>query len=77
MEKLENALTATSSWLVAFVPKALLVYGERRIQDRLDTLRKSLPEAGPDREPSILKEIMKLKSAQMKVRQQLGREKKF
>lgn len=77
IEKFENSLTATSSWLTTFVPKAILVYVERRIQDRIDKCRRSLPTAAPEREAGILKDLVRLQAAQRKVRQQIGREKKI
>lgn len=77
IEKFENSLTATSSWLTTFVPKAILVYVERRIQDRIDNCRRSLPTAAPEREAGILKDLVRLQAAQRKVRQQIGREKKI
>lgn len=77
IEKFENSLTATSSWLTTFVPKAIMVYVERRLQDRIDICRRSLATAGPEREAGILKDLVRLQGAQRKVKQQIGREKKL
>lgn len=74
VKNFEEALTTTSSWLVAYVPKALLAYAERKLEDRILTLNLSLNEAGPDHEVEILSEIMKLKNAQRRIRVKLGRE---
>jgi len=75
VERFENSLTATSSWLTVFVPKAVMVYGERRIQDRLDEIRRSLPSASGEQEALMLKEMVKLQGAQRRVKQKIGREK--
>ena len=72
----ENALTTTASWLVAQVPRAILNYAERRLQDRYETLRRSLPEAGSEeREAAILQEMVKIQAAQRRIKQKMGREK--
>ena len=71
----EAALTTTSSFLVNGVPKAIMVYAERRVQDRLETLRRSLASAGPDEQISMMQEMLKLQTAQRRIRQKIGREK--
>ena len=75
VQAFENAMTTTSSWLVAQVPRAILGYAERRMQDRYDTLRRSLPDATPEREAAILQEMVKVQSAQRRIKQKMGREK--
>ena len=72
----EAALTTTSSWLAIFVPKAILFYAERRIQDRIDYLRHSLAGADPARMEAIMREMVRLQTAQRSVKRKLGREKK-
>jgi len=72
----QNAMTTTKSWLVAQVPRAILNYAERRLQDRYDTLRQALPEAGSDeQEAAIMQEMVKIQGAQRRIRQKMGREK--
>ena len=75
VQAFENAMTTTSSWLVTQVPRAILGYAERRLQDRYEQLRRSLPDATPEREPAILQEMVKLQSAQRRIKKKLGREK--
>ena len=71
----EAALTTTSSFLVNGVPKAIMVYAERRVQDRLDTLRRSLATAGPEEQMNMMQEMLKLQVAQRRIKQKIGREK--
>ena len=71
----EDALTTTASWLVAYVPRSILYYNERRLQDEIDRQKKALATADPQEQTRILELIMKLQGAQRKVRQQMGREK--
>ncbi|MBR5905222.1 MAG: DNA primase [Bacteroidales bacterium] len=71
----EAALTTTSSFLVNGVPKAIMVYAERRVQDRLDTLRRSLATAGPEEQMNMMQEMLKLQAAQRRIKQKIGREK--
>lgn len=75
VQAFESALTTTASWLVAQLPRSILNYAERRMQDRCETLRRSLPEAAPDEEAAILQEIIKIQAAQRRIRQKMGREK--
>ncbi|MBQ9463442.1 MAG: DNA primase [Bacteroidales bacterium] len=71
----EASLTTTSSFLVSGVPKAILVYAERRVQDRLDTLRRSLAAASPDEQLAAMQEMLRLQAAQRRINQKIGREK--
>lgn len=75
VKNFEEALTTTSSWLVNFVPKAILVYAERRLENEIDMLVKKLATASDEEQTDILISIQKLKSAQKKVKIKIGREK--
>ncbi|MBQ9659826.1 MAG: DNA primase [Bacteroidales bacterium] len=75
VQAFENALTTTSSWLVAQLPRSILNYADRRMQDRYESLRRSLPEASPDDEAAILQEMVKIQAAQRRIRRKMGREK--
>jgi len=76
VEAFENSLTTTDSWLVKFVPKAIMLYAERRLQDRIDTIRHELPGASESEQESLMREMVKLQSSQRKINQRIGREKK-
>ena len=71
----EKSMTTTSSWLVAQVPRAILGYAERRMQDRYEMLRSRLSDATSEQEPALLMEMMKIQAAQRRIRQRMGREK--
>ena len=75
VEKFRNSMTATSSWLVSFVPKAILCYAERRVQDKIDYLRRSLTNAAPEEVESIMKQMVSLQTAQRSIKAKIGREK--
>lgn len=75
VKNFENALTTTSSWLVNFVPKAILVYAERRLENEVRELRNKLEKASDDDQAEILISIQKLQWAQKKVKVKIGREK--
>ena len=76
VQAFENAMTTTSSWLVAQVPRAILGYAERRLQDRYEQLRRSLTDqAGGEQEKAVLQEMVKIQATQRKIRQKMGREK--
>ena len=74
VKNFEDALTTKDSWLVNFVPKAILVYAEKRIEDRLSTLLKSLATAPEEEQMAIMAEMQKLSAAQKRVKVKIGRE---
>ena len=71
----ERSMNTIDSWLVTQLPRAILVYAERRMQDRYDTLRRSLPELPAEQEAAVLQEMIKIQTAQRRIRQKMGREK--
>ena len=76
IQAFENAMTTKASWLVTQVPRAILGYAERRMQDRYETLRRELPEAESEQqETAILQEMVKIQAAQRRIKQKMGREK--
>ena len=72
----EAALTSTATVLSAGVPKAILVYAERRVFDRLETLRRSLRTMAPEEQMKAMQEMVKLQAAQRRINQKIGRDKK-
>ena len=71
-----RALTTVSSWLVVNVPKTILVYNEKRIQDRINGILSEMKNAAPEDETALMKDLMRYQNAQRKIKQKLGREKK-
>lgn len=71
-----RSMTTVQSWLAAQVPKTILLYAERRLQDRYDTLVRRLPSASEEEQLDMLKEMKKLQAAQRRIRQKTGREKR-
>ena len=74
IKSFSNALTTTSSWLVVNVPKAIMVYQERRLQSRIEDIRGELASASAERQAELLKEMIKIQSAQRRINQRVGRE---
>ena len=75
VQAFENALTAKSSWLVSNVPWIIMVYNERRIQVKVDSLRRALSEASESEQLGILQEMKKFQNAQLRIKQIIGKEK--
>jgi DNA primase len=72
---LKGAMTTVSTWLVKELPKAIMVYAERRLQDRVNTLRRQLKDADEAEQLEIMQEMKKLQAAQRRIKQKTGREK--
>ena len=70
-----RALTAHSSWLANFVPRAILAYHDKRLQSRLNVLMRNLSAASPEEQPGILKEIESVNAKKRIINVRLGREK--
>lgn len=70
----EDALTTTSTWLVMYVPRAILCYHESRLNYRISELRGQLAQSSDiERQEHILQEMMSLQAALAKVKAKLGR----
>lgn len=72
----EAALPSTATVLSAGVPKAILVYAERRVFDRLETLRRGLRNMTPEDQMTAMQEMVRLQAAQRRINQKIGRDKK-
>ena len=76
VQAFENSMTTTSSWLVTQVPRVILSYAERRMQDRYERLKKQLPEAEAEgNEAAVMQEMVKIQAAQRRIKKKMGREK--
>lgn len=72
---LRDAMTTVPSWLVAQLPKTIMLYAERRIQDRINGIRRSLAEADEQTQIGLLQEMKRLMDAQLRIKKKTGREK--
>ena len=72
---LKDAMTTVSSWLVSQLPKTIMVYAERRLQDRVNTLLRQLRDTPETEQEVILKEMKMLQEAQRRIKRKTGREK--
>lgn len=75
IDNFKKAMTTTSSWLTTYVPKAILYYTDRKIEDKLVNLRSRLQSADAAAQTEILSVIVRLQSVQKTVKIKLGREK--
>ena len=72
---LKDAMTTVSSWLTAQLPKTIMFYAERRLQDRVNQLRRALKDAPEADQLAILTEMKMLQDAQKQIKKKMGREK--
>lgn len=76
IQAFESALTTTSSWLVTQVPRAILIYNERRLQCRIDKIIEQL-KYGSGKEEELMMKLMRLRETQQKIKKLVGRDKRF
>ncbi len=68
-----EALTTTDSWLVNFVPRAILVYHDKRITAQQKELSRQLAEASADQLLDIMNQMGKLNAIKKTLNIKLGR----
>ena len=71
VKNFSDSLTSTSSWLVKYVPKTILVYMDKRIECRLLELQDAISGANEEMLNNILSEIVNLQAAQKTVKTEL------
>ena len=71
-----HALTTTDSWLVNFVPRAILAYHDKRLQARQEELKAKLSAATPDEQLEILTSLGRINEIKKTINIKLGRLKK-
>lgn len=79
VKNLRQSMMSKGSWLTIYVPKAILVYQQSRLEDKENELKERLGEAqaasDDDRVLEIMQEMLKVQKALKMVRVRLGREK--
>ena len=68
-----DALTTTDSWLVKYVPRAILVYHDKRITAQQEQIRRRLQEASPEEILELMKQLGKLNEFKKTINIKLGR----
>ncbi len=71
-----DALTTTDSWLVNFVPKAILAYHDKRLQSDINKLNNALANASPEEVNNIFNRLKTLTEMKKTINKKLGRIKK-
>ena len=69
----EASLTAQSTRLVQFVPKAMLVYQSKKVEIALKQLMDRLVAADESQQEAILKQISDYNKARTRLNNELGR----
>lgn len=79
VKNLRQSMMSKGSWLTIYVPKAILVYQQSRLEDKENELKERLGEAQAASEDDLVLEIMqemlKVQKALKMVKVRLGREK--
>lgn len=79
VKNLWQSMMSKGSWLTIYVPKAILVYQQSRLEDKENELKERLGEAqaasDDDRVLEIMQEMLKVQKALKMVKVRLGREK--
>ena len=71
-----DALTTTDSWLVTFVPRAILAFHDKRLQARQEELKAQLSSASPEQQVDILTSLGRINEIKKTINIKLGRLKK-
>ena len=68
-----DALTTTDSWLVKYVPRAILVYHDKRITAQQNQLSHRMADASPEETVELMKQLGKLNEFKKTINIKLGR----
>ena len=71
-----DALTTTDSWLVNFVPRAILAYHDKRLQVKQAEINRRLASASPEEANRLLTELGSINALKKTINIKLGRIKK-
>ena len=69
-------MTTHESWLVSYVPRAILVYQDKKMQSKIRALTRKLATAAPADQEDLLREIERTNAVKRKINIRLGRERK-
>ena len=75
VKNFSDSLMSVESWLVKYVPRAILVYQEKRVEERLALLNEELRTLPPEGQEPIIKKLMTLQKAKRSINVKLGRDK--
>ena len=77
IKNFEDSLTATSSWLVKYVPRSIMVYNAKCLESRIESLKQDMTKATQEDElTEIITQIQENRRWLGEINQALGREKK-
>jgi hypothetical protein len=68
-----DALTTVDSWLVNFVPRAILVYHDKRLTARQNEIGRQLAAASPDEALQLMQELGHINAIKKTLNIKLGR----
>ena len=68
-----DALTTTDSWLVNFVPRAILVYHDKRLQAQQAEISRRLSSASPEEALRLMAQLRELNAIKKTINIKLGR----
>ncbi len=71
-----DALTTTDSWLVTYVPRAILVYHDKRISAQQADLKRQMTDASPQQVLELMGRLSRLNDIKKTINIKLGRLKK-
>ena len=71
-----DALTTTDSWLVTYVPRAILAYHDKRLQAKQADINRRLANASPEEANQLLSELSSVNALKKTINIKLGRIKK-
>ena len=71
-----DALTTTDSWLVTYVPRAILAYHDKRLQAQQADINRRLAQATPEEATQLLTELSSINALKKTINIKLGRIKK-
>ena len=75
VEDFSRSLTTRASWLVSYVPRAILVYQDKQKQVEQNAILRQIAKASSEEQGELLRKLSEVTAKKLKINQLLGREK--
>lgn len=69
VDNLKNSMTSRESWLVMYVPKAIIHYNGQRVQNRIKVLKKEMLLLSEAEQENAMKELISLQNVSKKLKE--------
>ena len=71
VQNFNDSMMSVESWLVNYVPRTILMYAEKRVQLKIDSLKRSLAQASAAEQMGIMQQLVKFQNFQRELKKKI------